>query len=484
MERNNKHVLNTAFRLSLKLLFGFLLLSATLVACNFPGEDAAQSKHAIELVKKKNFQEAEHILQALVLKNENKLREIKAESKAQGKTRVEKTEKEQARRLSTAYKNLGTVLFESGKYGEAEQYLEKTIETYREYFGKENSFVAEAMNLLALSYYKQGKLMEAERYYEDLLAIQRNILSPGNLSLAYTANNLASIYQKQGDDEQAEKYFQWALNLCLYSKLSEKDMDRLADIMNNLALFYQKRGDYASAKAMIQKALAIENRHNSIAFSVDKVRSLLVLASIEKSCFDLEASESHYQQAMELVNKSLPTRTDLASEAQFNYAELLASERKFKDAEPVYEKALNSCEKAYGSEHPKVAEMLSDFSQLYKRTAKYNEAEALLKRALSIQEVTIGVDTQAYLATVYRLASILATQNKYSDADEIYKEVLPKLKNRIGPDHPFVADTYDNWSGFVDRTGDRERAESLRASAGLIRRKIARSIGPVYGPEL
>lgn len=446
-----------------------------LCSCQLFANDDELIERGNELLRAHKYGPAQELFQKYAQKQEYVLNSLNAQSSTD-KNRL----KEQVNKVAIAWNNLATAYYGAGRYGEAEEAFLRSITIQRQYVGKQNAFMVSCLNALAACYYKQGKLFEAERYYLEELEIQEQMLKPSSLAIAITANNLAAIYQKLGDDDNAEKYFQWALNLCQDSPATPEEQDQLADILNNLALFYEKTSNYSDAKDMVQKALALEKKMKGNAALVDKARSLLVLALIEKG-FDLDASEDHYQEAIKIIDEQLGHRNDLLCEALEKYAELLLSERRFIEAEPVFRRSLETCEQAHGLTHPGVAERLSEFSLLFRRTGRPEESGALLRRALSIQEKTIGVDTSAYLSTVHRLAACLSDQKRYREADELYKEVLPKLKERLGPDHPFVADTLDNWASYAEQAGQKEQAEDLHMQARLMRRKLA---GTLKSPGL
>ena len=447
--------------------------------------EAEQAARGLQLIKEKKYAEAEALFKSSIASQEYELRktvvaDAKNADKNSGALQTTK-QKAQGKALATAYNNLAIIYYDCGRYGDAETAYEHALSTYRQFFGRQQKFIVDCLNSLAAAYYKQGKYVDAERYYLEELELEKKLLKPENLAIAVTSNNLAAIYQKLGDDADAEKYFRWALNLCQGCKVTEAEKEQLADILNNLAVFYERKSNYADAREMVNKALNLENSRAKGSFSPNKVRSLLVLASIEKSTdLDLDASEDHYEEAIKLVQTSPQKRPDLECEALEKYAQLLLSERKFEEAEPIFEKALKDFIEAHGPDHPFVADCLSEFSLLMRRTGRLAEAEAKLRRALAIQEKTIGVDTVAYLTTLHRLAAVLSDEGRCKDADELYNAVLPKLKEKLGPMHPFVADTMDNWAVYVEKCGNKDTAEDLRASAKLIRRKIAQSLSPVY----
>ena len=438
---------------------------------------------ALDLMRAHKYVEAEALLRQEIVEHEKKIIAGKAGvyTDSSAKKKADEERKKEAKRLATAYKNLATVLFETGKYQLAEPAFLRSIEIYSEYFGRDNEYVANGLHSIAAAYYKQGKIDEAQRYYKDELSVLQSQKSPNALKLAITANNLAAIYQRLGEDAEAEKYFSWALNLCANFKSSEKESDQMVDILNNLALFYEKEGNYTQALHMVDRALATEDKRTK-GFSENRVRSLLVRAVIEKSTFDLEASEEDYQTIIALIEKSKLKRSELACEALDKYADLLLLQRKFKEAEPQFENCIKACEAAHGNEHPSVAERLSDFAVLYRRTQRYAEAEKLLRRSLAIEENTLGVDTPRYLTTLHRLASVLADEKNFEEADKLYQAELPKLKQKIGEDHPFVADTIDNWAEFVEHSKGKSAAEELRSSARTMRLKLSNTPLSPVGP--
>lgn len=400
---------------------------------------------------------------------------------AEGKADIKGIKKHNAR-LAASYKDLAVAFYETGRYSLAQPAFQEAIRAHSSVFGRNNDFVAGALHTLAASYYKQGKLVEAEACYKQEIDAIKAMRKPNPLKLAVTANNLAAIYQKLGEDVAAEKYFSWALSLCAGFKDTEKESDQMVDILNNLALFYEKEADYEQAMAMVDKALDIEEKRSK-GFSENRVRSLLVRASIEKSTFNVESSEEDYKECLDLISKSTNPHPELACETLDKYADLLFVQRKFKEAEPQFLKCIQACEAAHGPEHPTLAERLSDFAILYRRTQRYSEAEALLRKAVAIEEKTLGVDTPNFLNTVHRLALVLADEKKYREADAVYQEIIPKLKERIGAEHPYIADTLDNWAEFVEKSRGAKDAETLHDEARSIRLKLAHSLTPLYGPE-
>lgn len=461
------------------LLIAALLFATSLCSCT--ANSAPQE--AKEALSKGQFARAEFSFRSESLHLENELRRLKTRRKgadsANNKDQLNE-ESKLAVRLAEANFGLGKALHLQGKYSSAIDCLQRSGDLYKLYMGKQNEFMVECLNLMAVSFFKQGKLLDAESAYKEELEIQKSLLKPDSLKLAATANNLAAIYQKLGEEDQAETHFKWALNLCLNCKNSGKESDQLADILTNFALFYLKQSELDKAREMIGKALFIELKHEGKTFVIDRVRSLLVLAAIEKTALEFYQAETHYQQALKLIDKELPERVDLSYETLEKLAELLLQEQKYEEALPVFQRALAACKLAHGDAHPEYAESLFEMALLFRRMQNDSRAEDCLRQALLIQEKTTGIDSSHYLATLHRLATVLSEQDKYAEASLLYEELLPKLKLRIGQMHPFLADTLDNWAGFAEQHGYKDRANELKDEAQLMRRKITRSLSSGY----
>ena len=443
------------------------VIAASCSACTLFQNNDGFPLTAVELIKEHKYKEAEALLQDEINKEKSQLANAQARSD-------KKKIKRHKSKLAVDFRNLASIYYATGRYALAQPLYLDAINTHSSVFGRSNEFVVSCLHTIAASYYKQGKLVEAEEYYKQEIDALKGMKKTNPVKLAVTANNLAAIYQRLGEDVAAEKYFSWALSLCAGFKDSEKESDQMVDILNNLALFYEKETDYGQAMTMVNKALDIEEKRTK-GFSENRVRSLLVRASIEKSTFNVESSEEDYKECLDLISKSKTPHPELTCETLDKYADLLFLQRKFKDAEPQFEKCIQSCEAAHGPEHPAVAERMSDFAILYRRTQRYTQAEDLLRKALAIEEKTIGVDTPNFLTTVHRLALVLADEKKYKEADAVYQDVIPKLKEKLGADHPFVADTLDNWAEFVENSRGQKDADSLHDEARGIRLKLAHS---------
>ena len=67
------------------------------------------------------------------------------------------------------------------------------------------------------------------------------------------------------------------------------------------------------------------------------------------------------------------------------------------------------------------------------------------------------------MATLYRL------QGKYAEAEPLYKRSLAILEKALGPDHPHIAKSLENYAALLRKTGRGNEALAMETRAGLIR---------------
>lgn len=377
------------------------------------------------------------------------------------------------RQLAFAYGNLGQAQKERGHYSDAANAYARAIDLLDEGVPGTEEFLLQCTHELTIILFNQRKLVDAEQLCRQELTLAKQLFGPDSVRSATAANNLAQINQLQGNEEEAEKNFRLALSICDRSGGPESELQKV-DILNNFAIFYEKSGYYLDARELVEQALKLQNP-SSAGYLSDRVKSLFVLALINKDTYEFEEAEHNYDDALKLIAEA-KSKDDLLCEGLDHYADLLQAERKFKEAEPVYIRCISVCESVHGKEHPTVAERLSDYAVLNRRVGKLPEASQLLKRAVTIQEKSLGVDSPVYLETINRLTAVLRDLNDFKEADAVYADLIVRLRKKVGPDHPYLADALENQAMFAEKLRGKRSAEKLRASAKLIRTRLAGSL--------
>lgn len=98
---------------------------------------------------------------------------------------------------------VGVALFQLGKYAEAEQMNQQTLEIREKVLGKEHHDTLASMHSLANALFSQGRDKEAEQLYQQTLELREKVLGkehPDTLSSMY---NLAILLHSQGEYKEA-----------------------------------------------------------------------------------------------------------------------------------------------------------------------------------------------------------------------------------------------------------------------------------------
>ncbi len=103
----------------------------------------------------------------------------------------------------------------------------------------------------------------------------------------------------------------------------------------------------------------------------------------------------------------------------------------------------------------------------------YVEAVKQTKAALSLAEA-FGPDDPRLATTLYVLARLYDTQGSYAEAEPLHKRTLRIVEKALGPEHPNVAQSLENYAAELRKTGRTTEAVKLEARAKAIRAKHAK----------
>ncbi|CAB1096625.1 unnamed protein product [Ectocarpus sp. CCAP 1310/34] len=101
---------------------------------------------------------------------------------------------------------------------------------------------------------------------------------------------------------------------------------------------------------------------------------------------------------------------------------------KLDEAGPLYDRAIRIWEAALGPEHSQVATALNNRARLLRVQGKYDDAEQPYERSLAIRE-----------------------KGNYDEAGKLYERSLAIREKALGPDHPDVAQSLNNWAGLLGK---------------------------------
>ncbi len=120
---------------------------------------------------------------------------------------------------------------------------------------------------------------------------------------------------------------------------------------------------------------------------------------------------------------------------------------------------------------------------LYAR-AQYQEAEPLYRRSLAIREEKLGSNHPDVAQSLNNLAGLLQSQGKYAEAEPLYRRSLAIWEEKLGADHPQVATSLNNLAALLRTQGKYAEAEPLYRRSLAIREEKLGSNHPQVATSL
>jgi tetratricopeptide (TPR) repeat protein len=117
--------------------------------------------------------------------------------------------------FTTEDKELGEILYESGRYENALQYYQEKLETQRARFGAEaHPDIAASLMFMGVILYQLGRYHEALKCHHESLEISKNVYkAPSHPSIAGCLLNIGNVLYDLGRNEEALHSFQEALGI-------------------------------------------------------------------------------------------------------------------------------------------------------------------------------------------------------------------------------------------------------------------------------
>ncbi|CAF3442889.1 unnamed protein product [Rotaria sp. Silwood2] len=198
---------------------------------------------------------------------------------------------------------LGILKNSQGRYTEAMNYLEQSIEIRKKVLSSTDRDLASSYDNIGLVYKNTGDYSNALSFHQNALEIRQKTLPPNHRDLATSYNNIALVYSHMNDYSNAMSFHQKAAEIRM-NILPSYHPD-MASSYNSIGSFFENTGDYSNALLFHQKALEIREKilpsnHSSLAASYGHIG--IVLSELGEH----EKAVLHCEQALNIVENSLP----------------------------------------------------------------------------------------------------------------------------------------------------------------------------------
>ena len=364
--------------------------------------------------------------------------------------------------LAEALNNLGVVLTNQGKFGEAQLQIENSIRMKKKMRlrGQEKS-LAISLNNLGCLHLEQRRIDSAKVIFEESIKLKEKVLNREDIRLGTALNNLGgALYQAQ-DLDAAENYVTWAVEI-LEKKLPENHVE-IADALVNLGFIQRDQKKFESALSAFSKSIAIYS--NDMDINLDAVVSATILiAQTHERMEQLDEAISFYRNIVELTssmehrftNQIVEARNKLAAiyiaegsleeaydqchraealaskyrndvsefigqETIINQAKLHVENKQYDKALLMFNRVLNQRMIKFGESDPSVAKMHFEVGSIYELTEEYSSAKYHFQQAFEIYKATSGTVPYELAQCFWRLANIMRETQDIHTAKEYYE---------------------------------------------------------------
>lgn len=360
---------------------------------------------------------------------------------------------------------VGSYLYERGRYSDAELILKRALSTREQLYGSEHPDTATSLHDLGMVHWKQGKYEQAESVYRRALSIREHVQGAEHPDTANTLTFLGVLYWHQGKYEQVEPLFRRALSIRERALGPTHSLTALS--LNNLAALYYKQGKYEQAGPLFQRApeileQALGPTHPDTALTLNN------LAEFYRNQGQYAQAEPLYQRALAIREQALgPMHPDMAVSLH-TLARLHRDQGYYDQAGPLMQRGLTIREQALGPEHPETADSMHDLAELYYNQGQYEQAEPLFGRALAIRERMLEANHPDTAQSLSGLAMLYRDQGRYEQAEPLFQRAV-EIMEQVGLDNPSVATALENYASLLRQMQQQEKATALETRARMIR---------------
>jgi tetratricopeptide (TPR) repeat protein len=315
-------------------------------------------------------------------------------------------------------------LYHRGVLSEAEERFSAALHE-AEQFGEQDPRLWSTLSNLAVVRRDRGDFAGAEKLMRKVLELREHYSAPHNQELAIELNNLAAVLHSMARDSEADPLLRRALTI-MEQPVSEGDQKTRAAILNSLGLTLLSLGEKARAEPVLRRAVGLFQSSGD-AGSLDAARALNNLAVLHRATHEYATAEAELKQAL-----------------------------------PMYQQQL-------GADHPQLIPLLGNLFSVLAEQKRYAEGEPYLRRAMEIADRNRGeISPGSVLLLRVDLAALESNRGNYADAAKILQSVIPEQERLLGPAHPQLALTLENYAGVLRHLNQKAEAKRINSRANAI----------------
>jgi hypothetical protein len=361
--------------------------------------------------------------------------------------------------------SIAVVLYDDGKYHEAELILHRVIEVRQRILGPEHPETLGSRNNLAAALQFQGRNAEAEQENRAVIAIRERVFGAEHPDTLGSRNNLAAALRAQGRNAEAEQEHR-AVIAIRERVLGAEHPDTLSS-RNNLALALDAQGRNAEAEQELRAVLALRERVQGAEHPAT-LGSRVNLGSTLWSQAKYAEAEKAYRETAEIYARVLGAEHPDTLASSMGLANVLQAQGRNAEAEQEHRAVLAIRERVLGAEHPDTLSSRMNLANALQAQGRNAEAEQECRAVLAMRQRVLGAEHPDTLTSQNNLANALQVQGRIAEAELQHRVVLALRERVLGAEHPDVFQSCYNLAGCLKAQKKLKEALAFmqRAEAG------------------
>jgi tetratricopeptide (TPR) repeat protein len=283
-------------------------------------------------------------------------------------------------RLALALRDLGRVLYERGRYDEADATLQRALTMQEQLLGPEHEDVSLTLTQMGESCINQGNFRRAKGLLKRAVAIGELHAVPDEYpdQLCNALNSLCGVYNNLKDHELAQEKAE--RHLALDEQFQGPHHPDVAAALINVAVSLKGQGKLSDAQPMYERALAILV-HVHGPHHPDVATCLSNLGALHLKQQDHRRAKAAFERALTIREHVLgPQHLQVATTFRF-LGDSCCGAGDLAQAKTWYERALDIYQTQLGRTHPDTAAILQRLADLATIAGRPRQAAALSKRS-------------------------------------------------------------------------------------------------------
>ena len=235
------------------------------------------------------------------------------------------------------------------------------------------------------------------------------------------------------------------------------------EILFQAADFFFEDGDHTHAAPLFREALLVVEHHPEAVDPLEVAHIHHNYASFFDATGDEISAESHYQQALEILDGFDPKPLEQIANVANNLAMIARNRNDLEQAEANYLRALEIFEELRGPEHLDVAVVCNNLGSLYWAWHHSEMARDLHRRALSIRRKLLDDHHADVGQSACNLAAVYHDLKDFEKADRHYQRGLKILREHIDEDPDSYRAVAQNYAELLTENDKEKKGQQLLA---------------------